>query len=217
MGVFGMKKFNNLYIRGTNSQLKEFKNRVLDFPKGEWTFNYITIQDKDYLAFIYNGEILPAATLYIMIEEHKTEWSVDNIVPINKCELTYDEYNDLLDNFYNNVLEKIKIKGIEYIYESDPDYNILDEISINALTYLQAFSNAANKSTGSSHPLDRERWFKFICETVNDNKIIDTNNLTRYLCEDLGWNQDRAFELGCEYEFGVGLLENYKKNCGEDE
>lgn len=211
-----MKKFNNLCIRGTNNKLKEFKNTVFDFQNREWMFNYITIQDRDYLAFIYNGEFLPAATLYIMIEEYKTEWCVGNIVPINKGELTYDEYNELLDNFYHNVLENIRIQGIEYVYDSDGNYNILDEISNDALSCLKAFSNAANKSTGSGHPSDRERWFKFICTTVNDDRIIDSNNLTRYLHEDLGWSQDIAFELGCEYEFGVGLLESYKKNCGED-
>ena len=47
-------------------------------------------------------------------------------------------------------------------------FNILDYLIEEGKNKLHSFSELANKSTGSNHPNDRERWFDFIIQTYHD-------------------------------------------------
>lgn len=85
----------------------------------------------------------------------------------------------------------------------------------------------ANKSTGSSHPCDEERWFDFICQTVDDEKIFDYDILFGFLTDEeywgkkdpdflgaigqFAWDEEKGAELASEYENYVRILQYYKK------
>lgn len=68
----------------------------------------------------------------------------------------------------------------------------------------------------SSHPIDQERWFSFICETVDDGRICDTDTLVEFLQDEtyLGesgvWDEERAWKLASEYESACKILQYYK-------
>lgn len=64
------------------------------------------------------------------------------------------------------------------------------------LDKLESFCNAANKTTGSTHPMDRERWFDFICLTVEDNNVIDSTILARFLQDESYWGKRPEDYLG---------------------
>ncbi len=63
-------------------------------------------------------------------------------------------------------------------------FDPLDYISKEALIKLEQFCFLANKSTGSLHFCDEERWFDFICQTVDDNQILDYDTLYRFLTDE---------------------------------
>ena len=91
-------------------------------------------------------------------------------------------------------------------------------------------SNNANKSTGSSHPFDQERWFDFICQTVDDDRIFDYTTLANFLQDEtywgkkseefigvigeFSWDEEHAYELASEYERACEILQYYKKTRG---
>ncbi|MBU3101704.1 MULTISPECIES: hypothetical protein [Clostridium] len=149
-----------------------------------------------------------------------------------KTELSVDEYNAVLVRFYDNVIKPYKECDTELII-SKPSEDIFDSTSVisdKALKKLQAFCSSANKSTGSSHPLDQERWFAFICQTVDDGKTFDYSVLAKFLQDenylgkksdefngvmgDFAWDEDQAYELGNEYENSCVILRYYKKIRG---
>ena len=93
------------------------------------------------------------------------------------------------------------------------------------LKKLELFCDCANKSTGSSHPCDQERWYNFIIQTVHDNRIISTGTLIDFLqdksywkkgsghvIERSAWSEDMAYKLGLEYEQLADFLSYYAKN-----
>ncbi|MBB4364997.1 hypothetical protein GGD65_006061 [Bradyrhizobium sp. CIR18] len=45
---------------------------------------------------------------------------------------------------------------------SSPRQSLEEWVSPEAAKALEAFSDLANKSTGSSHPLDQPRWLRFL-------------------------------------------------------
>lgn len=164
---------------------------------------------------------------FFIIHEHYIK--VCNIVPLQKSQLTIDEYNQLLELFYNDIAkvygethEEIKVVG-----PSSGQFDPLDYISEKALKKLTLFCDAANKSTGSSHPSDEERWFDFICQTVDDRRTFDYDTLFKFLQDEeywgkkesgflgvigcFAWSEENAEELASEYDNYVRILQYYKK------
>ncbi|HCR87409.1 MULTISPECIES: hypothetical protein [Psychrobacter] len=70
---------------------------------------------------------------------------------------------------------------------------------------LERFSRLANKSTLAGHPLDEERWFRFLYLVHKTHKQIDVELVIRSL-KDLGWSDDDAYRLGLQFEFAQSLL-----------
>ena len=118
--------------------------------------------------------------------------------------------------------EEIKVVG-----PSSGQFDPLDYISEKALKKLTLFCDAANKSTGSSHPSDEERWFDFICQTVDDRRTFDYDTLFKFLQDEeywgkkesgfigvigcFAWSEENAEELASEYDNYVRILQYYKK------
>ena len=75
---------------------------------------------------------------------------------------------------------------------------------------LKRFSSLANKSTGSSHPLDQKRGFEFLILAHNAHDKLDVN-LVIYTLRELGWSEERAIELGLEFEFAESLLSDMQE------
>jgi hypothetical protein len=77
---------------------------------------------------------------------------------------------------------------------------------------LRRFSRSANKSTGAAHPWTGARWYAFIIATHHTSKRLDTDQLVRWLVEVEHWSEDIAHELAIDYEFALGLLEQYDQS-----
>lgn len=229
-----MKTFRELTFKGTKEQLLKFSKEIGLFVKGDWVLQPATERFKDYLQFSYRGTSLENAivSIYIGDKLQKGEIMVGNIVPQKKNSLTVDEYNALLLRFYEDIIRPYKEQGTEIIIEPPTD-DIFDPrtiISEEALRKLKAFCDGANKTTGSSHPMDRERWFDFICQTVDDDRVFEYSALANFLKDeaywgtkqegfigamgDYAWSEDKAYELADEYSAAVEVLQYYKKTRG---
>ena len=84
-----------------------------------------------------------------------------------------------------------------------------DWLSVEAAAALRRFSVLANKSTGSSHPSDRERWVAFLIKAHQDERSFNSDLLMRWLVEVEGWPEEVADKLASQYEFGLDLLDQY--------
>ena len=134
--------------------------------------------------------------------------------------------------FYDDIVKPYKECGTE-LNITQPSEEIFDPTSIitkEALRKLELFSNNANKSTGSSHPFDQERWVDIICQTVDDERIFDYTTLANFLQDetywgkkseefigvigDFSWDEEQAYELASEYERACEILKYYKKTRG---
>lgn len=229
-----MKTFRELIFRGTQKQLLEFVEHFRDYAVGNWKTEKMTDRWKDYLFIDYLGEVVDKARVSIYIGDRieTGELKVGNIVPLEKNQLSVEEYNAVLMQFYNDVITPFKESGTELIIlqPSDDIFNPTSVITPAALKKLELFCSAANKSTGSSHPYDQERWFDFICQTVDDGQMFDSSSLESFLQDktywgekeddtigvlgDYAWDKEHAYELASEYENACEILCYYKKSRG---
>ncbi len=223
-----MHIYKELSFVGNKESLDSFKMEAPSFARGEWKYAH-NDRMTDYIAFDYLGNKVDQAEVSIYYgKDSLREVKVGNIVPLKKNQLSIEEYNAVLDLFYEEIIvpNKSKLKNITIVGPESDVFDPLKYISKEALNKLELFCNAANKSTGSSHPCDEERWFDFICQTVDDNKMFDYDTLYRFLIDEdywgrkedgfigamgsFAWDEEHAAELATEYDNYVRILKYYK-------
>ena len=177
----------------------EEKARLLDGNTGEY---------EKWMVFEREpGDDIAASGLALLAKPDGYE--VANIVPLELDELGVSGYNDVLNDFVDRIARPALEECEFNVKITKRRQFITDWISQEAAEALHRFSVLANKSTGSSHPSDRRRWFQFIMTVHKDQRKLDTDLLIRWLVEVEDWNAERAHKLAIEYEFGLALLNEY--------
>ena len=93
---------------------------------------------------------------------------------------------------------------------TDNNQTIEDWICTDSANKFRRFSDLANKSTGSGHPYDEERWFEFVISIVLNNEELSASRLERWLVEDDNWPDYVAENLAREFEHETSILRYYR-------
>lgn len=210
-----MKVFRELELYGSQSDLIEGIKAIEKRLDAGWVRN---TEREEKISTVASGTNYcftcskdgdrEAASLWFSYQDDTTLY-VSNIVPEEIRELSYDQYNLIIEEFYEQFVKPMTDQlGLEHLLTADAK-QIEDWISKETAEKLRHFSKAANKSTGSSHPLDQQRWLVFLVSAHKENAQLDTHTLMRWLIETEGWFEEAASELGIEYEFARSLLKFY--------
>ena len=207
--------FQELFLHNANTSRSKCRETLISAANFPWRHAgekehlvHTHSPDEDIIAFErVASDGIDAAGLVLWSRDDGYE--VLNIVPLEASELGPVRYNRVLQDFSVKVVEPAaSIAG--FVVEAGPTAQGLgDWLSEDAAAALRRFSVTANKSTGSSHPSDRRRWFSFLIAVHHDPGRLDTSRLIRWLCEIEGWSPDKAHELAIEYEYGLALLDEY--------
>jgi hypothetical protein len=145
----------------------------------------------------------------LVLWQEGVDYKVSNIVPRNVGELGIANYNAILRDFVTKLAEPASRDGCFDLELSAPNQSLDDWLEAEPAAALRRFSRLANKSTGAGHPMDRDRWYTFLIASHHASKRLDTDQLVRWLVEIEHWSEDKAHELAIDYEFALGLLEQY--------
>ncbi|MFW1747850.1 hypothetical protein ACG9XW_16815 [Acinetobacter guillouiae] len=210
-----VKTYKDVFIEFDNhNQLSDYIDEITKNVLFPWKRNFEREKDGSAFAkepfFCFEREVDElnlACGLTIFFKDQKKLY-IPNIVPIESGQFTVDQYNSLLSEFYNNYLV---VYAVKHNIQTSITNDVLSDEEIlgsNTASCLRRFSNLANKSTGSCHPRDRERWYEFIKCAFDSSRIKTINSeLLQQVLNEQGWSEDRAVDLVIEYEFGLGLLE----------
>lgn len=138
-------------------------------------------------------------------------FEVTNIVPLEVSELSHSAYNTILEDFAEQIARPAASASGYVVEISDATIQIEDTLSPAAAEALRRFSVLANKSTGTSHPLDQKRWFDFIIQAHRDHSVLDADLVHRWLRESDDWPEDKARALAIEYERSRALLSRFEE------
>lgn len=152
-----------------------------------------------------------AATLFLVHPARRaTSWLyVSNIIPRDSRQLTLDQYNYILREFHDRFAKATGESLGVSVELSTPEQSLENWLSPESAKRLRIFSKAANKSTGSSHPMDRERWCDFLIAVHRAHENPSVGLLERWLVEEEEWPGDVAFDLICQFEFARELLSRF--------
>lgn len=129
-----------------------------------------------------------------------------NIYPRKIPDLGPARYNAIILDFLTHVVEPAR-KQIDICVELGREFvSLRTLVGEDAASALIAFSNGANKATGSVHPLDRKRWFDFLLALHKAPRRPSLEQIQRWLVESEGWPEEAADQLMRECQFSLDLL-----------
>jgi len=149
-----------------------------------------------------------AADLWLSLR-NGNELRVSNIIPSDVSELSDTQYNAIMEEFGGFALPAARTGGLDVVM-SKPDLTIREVFPPDVRRALVWFSDNANRSSGASHPRDKERWQKFVIAAHRARAPIATDVLNDWLVHE-GWTSDAAHELSIEYEDGRALLDQNRR------
>lgn len=147
----------------------------------------------------------------LILWQSGNKYSVTNIVPCNVIDLGVYNYNIIMNDFVEKIILPLKINNI---LNFDLSNNIirlnerLDKLTADALIL---FLRSANKMTGLAHPIDCNRWIKFIIQSHKSNIMMSSHELSQWLADVEEWPEEQAIDLAINYEFSRNLLNEYDK------
>jgi hypothetical protein len=207
-----MKVFQDLELRGNRESLTNLMEDIRSRLSDGW-------ERAEEVEHHYSGDIgretfcfsctkigdRESATLFL-VQSEPDLFHVSNIIPRDKGELSIVQYNRILNDFYERFVRSAAEEiGVNGILSSD-EMKLEDLISHEAAKKLRTFSSCANRSTGSSHPIDRERWYDFLVTVHREDNKLGYDILFRWLVEEEKWPEEIAHDLIIEYEFAGGLI-----------
>lgn len=212
-----MKQFKDLEIIGPDELLASLVNAVSEGLPTGWHRDAEAEDRVDWrgrkgteagFAFARDAmEDEPAACLFLHRERGRLH--VSNIVPRDTQRLSMHRYNAFLDEFAETLRTHLPTNSELEMHMTSDQAAITDWVSDDAANLLTSFSRLANMSTGASHPLDFKRWARFLVQAHRERSALDSSFLSRWLVEELGWPEDRAYDLARDYEFARDLLKAY--------
>jgi hypothetical protein len=206
-----MEIFREFGINDTEENIKYALQAFIQAYPSKWHYVDPPKEMKEkFIIYKYKKSYDLTLRIFLVKTEHGIR--IANILPDKRNSITKKEYNEAVMDFYNDLVK------IAPQYENKVTTNQFDPLQImskEALEKLRDFYFLANKSTGSSHHDDEQRWYAFICQTVEDKKIITAEQeFLEFLQDKEYWGidvfeEDVAFELLHEYNKITGCLKYY--------
>jgi hypothetical protein len=209
-----MKVYQDFVIRGTRPGPDRFINDLEQRLTDGWDRSHAresevnrSVLGRMYCFSCTAAGVRPASELW-MATRSDGALHVSNILPPEHSSLTYDQYNAILQEFYDRFARPAaQTAGVD-IEPGDPDPRIENFLSGNTAGLLRSFSRLANRSI--LHPLDRKRWNEFLTAAYREGSSLSSSFLQRWLIEEEKWPEDQAIDLAIEYEHARDLLEVYR-------
>ncbi len=127
-------------------------------------------------------------------------------VTFPRAEWTHEEYNSLVDEFYQQVVKPHEGIGVEVL----PPVMALDiRANLDDAAYAMFRQLSSKKLEAASHPAERGRWHNFAAYCFLKEVKLSVSELCEALEKD-GWPTDTARELASQFEDYLELLEAYE-------
>ena len=211
--IDSIEVFQDLFLTTHDGGRQELRDKLRQHAKAPWRYSeeHKLALGEDMMNFEREG-VNDIEASVLTLWERTDGFTVANIVPKEISELGVRGYNDVLNDFVSRVVVPASDESMFSFELGKRERCITDWTSHEAARALRRFSGTANKSTGSSHPSDQQRWFEFLFAVHRASGELDTHTLGRWLVEVDQWPAEVARDLTLEFEFGMALLKEYDRN-----
>lgn len=217
-----MKVYQTLRIKASSNMLVNLLDSWKNSQHPGWRYDEdktlfyarnILTSASNVACFEIRVAALPSSTIWLVISEEVLK--VTNIVPLEVSHLDYNEYNKIINAFYQTFVATLKNNNEYKILLSSAYPSIINLANKRTADKLVLWETLCNPDDGNLHPNDEQRWFDFIITAAQTHSPLDSEILKRWLVEDKKWidNENGVVERLCsEYENGVRLIQYYEEN-----
>lgn len=214
-----MKTFKELKIKATKDKLIFLVDKLQNIEHLD--FKYVSDKSGDYANMIglKSNEVLTfespeikgaIAFVWLIIDERGLR--ITNITPNKSGQLSIEQYNAIIDSFYEKVIKPNIDNDYQVVLSTDTK-TIVDYAGKEVADKLLIWIKSANKSTLNTHPLDFERWASFLITAHENDSELTTTQLERFLIEEIRISDEKLVtKILNDYEYGRDLLDEYDKN-----
>jgi len=213
-----MRTTNELTIRGERTRLERVLARVEALLRDGWKRDREAEERRgrrgvlgpwSYCFSCTAKAGRPAAGFWIHARSPE-QWSISNVVPLEKRELSAEESNGLLAEFEREFLAPAAAE-VGVSTEVVPHRLTLeDDLSPEAVRLLRAFSTSENRRGLRSD--DHRRWNAFLIRVHQDHSLFDPAWLDEWL-QQQDWPEDTRSQLVSEYKVARSLLSAYDEEA----
>jgi len=209
-----MKEYRDLTISGTREQLLATVVEIETALNDGWQRNKQREEETrprtgltpDQLIFCFTctPTISRKGALLALMSNPEDNLRLTNIVPDELGQLTYDEFNYILEEFLQKFARPAAAKTGVTIETSSGVVTIDDWFSPETAEKLRHFLKLSNGSR--SRPDDDERWMAFLVSAHREDAKVHGDQLRRWLEEDARCKEYRAENLASDYERSREIL-----------
>jgi hypothetical protein len=214
-----MRVYRELKLLGSEEKLEQVIEEIEKILDNGWyrdkqeeiELSSCSMLNPMYCFICSETKVGPACSL-VLAKSQDGDLYAANIVLEKVGELSYDEYNFVLEEFHQRFVVPASKKLDLEVVLSKAEVGINDFMSSEVAELLRKFSASAHWSNAASHPLDEPRWYAFVVAAHKEKALLDASTLRRLLIEEENWSEDRARRLSSKYESARSLLDYYDKN-----
>ena len=205
-----MIRYRHLRVTGTKETVGRILQQMLSRQAGGWRRSVAREESiravSDLFCFEYDGAHgVPGATVWVSTKDDGQVLYETTIVPTIEREISVEQCNAVLESFVDHMVRPLTNESNVLVELTSAEPDLRDHMSAPVEKRLRAFSSAANKTTGGTHPMDRQRWLEFLLAAHRENIDWSSEDLHRWLVED-GWEEDVADGLAVQYDLARDLL-----------
>ena len=219
-----MKVFRDLKIEGSPDKLEKVLENIIEAiannlddgwrrdEEAEAKINSVPKFDSKLYCFsCLESEKRRESNLWFSHVFEENSLSVSNIIPKKIKELSYDEYNYILEEFSDRFVIPATQNLEVRVTLTEAEIDLKKLIEPKTVELLHEFSEADNRLGRSYLPLNKKDWYLFIVETHKNRAQLNTGILERWLEEEEGWPEDIASNLVEEYQLARTILDYYEQ------
>jgi hypothetical protein len=213
-----MKTFKELRINASSELLTTLVVKLQNLAFGDFvyqsdkTIEYAKMIGKNsnqVLTFL--SPKIRGAIAYVWLVIDNNELKITNITPNKSGQLSFEQYNSILDEFFNIIIKPNIDSRFDIVISSD-NKTISDYAGPEVSKKIESWIKLANKSTLNTHPLDFKRWTEFVISAHKNESELTTTQLGKYLIDVVGISDEELVDkILLDYEYGRDLLKEYDK------
>lgn len=212
-----MKVFRNYTITGEHQALLHVLANMKSDISLPFVFDRVETQsyaraimkEENHVACFKTKRVsLYESKVFVYISNEKL--IVANILSSMIASLGKERYNQVLEAFAEAVRNCLDDNVHENL--SSSDFIMEQHIPAEAYAALNVWVETCPKESPFDHPLDEERWFRFILAMKDSPNIPSATDLGRWLREDMDWPvsfEDQIDEIEDKYSYSIRLLKYY--------
>lgn len=201
-----MKVFQELELQGSKSLLSKAIEVISESLDQGWIRNNekerwlaSKSSDEQYGFSCTKRQEREPADLWLLYRDDETLY-VSNIIPQECDELSIDQYNLIISEFYERFVQPVaESLGLAHTLTS-PTKPIEALLSEETVAKLKGFARFPHKSTANLHRLDRSRWQALLVAARTEATELYPDILAGWLLSE-GWPKGAVDALSVETEY----------------